>query len=46
MAIELPRQAGPSTDATAPPLESQQWAIQRRIEDVFTKLGEKFGDRW
>jgi len=25
-------------------LSSQQWAIQRRIEDVFTKLGEKFGD--
>ncbi|HWN53727.1 MAG TPA: hypothetical protein VNP91_01375, partial [Methylomirabilota bacterium] len=24
--------------------ESQQWAIQRRIEDVFAKLGEKFGD--
>lgn len=22
----------------------QQWAIQRRIEDVFAKLGEKFGD--
>jgi proteasome regulatory subunit len=21
-----------------------QWAIQRRLEDVFTKLGEKFGD--
>jgi len=25
-------------------LEGQQWAIRRRIEDVFTKLGEKFGD--
>ena len=25
-------------------LEGQQWAIQRRIEDVFAKLGEKFGD--
>src|SRR5262249_42873786 len=25
-------------------LESQEWAIQRRIEDVFGKLGEKFGD--
>jgi ATP-dependent 26S proteasome regulatory subunit len=25
-------------------LDGQQWAIQRRIEDVFTKLGEKFGD--
>ncbi|HVQ77495.1 MAG TPA: AAA family ATPase [Candidatus Binatia bacterium] len=24
--------------------EGQQWAIRRRIEDVFTKLGEKFGD--
>ncbi|MBI4560562.1 MAG: ATP-binding protein, partial [Candidatus Rokubacteria bacterium] len=22
----------------------QQWAIQRRLEDVFTKLGEKYGD--
>jgi len=44
MAIELPRQAGPSATASAPTGESQQWAIQRRIEDVFTKLGEKFGD--
>ena len=25
-------------------LESQQWAVRRRIEDVFAKLGEKFGD--
>ena len=24
--------------------ESQQWAIQRRIDDVFAKLGEKFGN--
>ena len=32
--------------AADPPreLEGQQWAIQRRIEDLFTKLGEKFGD--
>jgi ATP-dependent 26S proteasome regulatory subunit len=29
---------------TAQDLEGQQWAIQRRIEDVFAKLGEKFGD--
>jgi ATP-dependent 26S proteasome regulatory subunit len=28
------------------PLETDdlQWAIQRRLEDVFSKLGEKFGD--
>jgi ATP-dependent 26S proteasome regulatory subunit len=44
MPIELPRQAGPSGSAPPPEPESQQWAIQRRIEDVFTKLGEKFGD--
>ena len=44
MAIELPRQAGPSGAAPTPQEDSQQWAIQRRIEDVFTKLGEKFGD--
>jgi ATP-dependent 26S proteasome regulatory subunit len=24
--------------------EDVRWALQRRIEDVFTKLGEKFGD--
>jgi ATP-dependent 26S proteasome regulatory subunit len=30
--------------AALPALESQAWAIQRRIEDVFAKLGEKFGD--
>jgi ATP-dependent 26S proteasome regulatory subunit len=44
MPIELPRQAGPPASASSPEPESQQWAIQRRIEDVFTKLGEKFGD--
>ena len=22
-----------------------RWALQRRIEDVFAKLGEKFGDQ-
>jgi ATP-dependent 26S proteasome regulatory subunit len=32
-------------DAPAPrDVEGQQWAIRRRIEDVFAKLGEKFGD--
>jgi ATP-dependent 26S proteasome regulatory subunit len=25
-------------------LEGQQWAVQRRLEDVLAKLGEKFGD--
>ena len=44
MADELPRDAGPSGRASTPEPEGQQWAIQRRIEDVFTKLGEKFGD--
>ena len=36
----------PSTPAnwSAPTLEGQQWAVQRRIEDVIAKLGEKFGD--
>jgi ATP-dependent 26S proteasome regulatory subunit len=32
----------PPARATEP--ENQEWAIQRRIEDVFAKLGEKFGD--
>ena len=44
---ELPRpdpdRALPAT-ASPPELSTQQWAIQRRIEDVFAKLGEKFGD--
>jgi len=26
------------------PADDLQWALQRRIEDVFAKLGEKFGD--
>jgi ATP-dependent 26S proteasome regulatory subunit len=30
--------------AAEPELDAQQWAIQRRIEDIFAKLGEKFGD--
>ena len=30
--------------STPAPLEGQDWATQRRIEDVFAKLGEKFGD--
>lgn len=27
-----------------PDAEGIQWALQRRLEDVFSKLGEKFGD--
>jgi ATP-dependent 26S proteasome regulatory subunit len=27
-----------------PEPNSQEWALQRRLEDVFVKLGEKFGD--
>ena len=42
MTAEPGREGGNSVPA--PVLESQEWAIQRRIEDVFTKLGEKFGD--
>ncbi|HYB43459.1 MAG TPA: ATP-binding protein [Candidatus Methylomirabilis sp.] len=35
----------PAGDGNTPAqAEGQQWAIQRRIEDVFAKLGEKFGD--
>src|SRR5207244_11668235 len=26
------------------PTEDLQWAIQRRLDDVFARLGEKFGD--
>jgi ATP-dependent 26S proteasome regulatory subunit len=37
MAKELP--PGPPADAAG-----QQWAIQRRLEDIFAKVGEKFGD--
>ena len=40
MAPDSTQSAGDSLSG----LEGQQWAIQRRIEDVFAKLGEKFGD--
>src|SRR5512132_1548272 len=26
------------------PVDDLHWALQRRLEDVFSKLGEKFGD--
>jgi ATP-dependent 26S proteasome regulatory subunit len=35
---------GQGAPAEAGDLDGQQWAIQRRIDDVFTKLGEKFGE--
>src|SRR6266496_4937163 len=42
MAANEPAAPGaPSADGN---LDSQQWAIQRRIDDVFAKLGEKYGD--
>ena len=37
-----PAALGPAT--SAPELDGQEWALRRRIEDVFAKLGEKFGD--
>jgi proteasome regulatory subunit len=36
--------ADPRAPAEVGPLDSQQWAIQRRIDDLLAKLGEKFGD--
>ncbi|HET7876051.1 MAG TPA: ATP-binding protein [Methylomirabilota bacterium] len=42
MSPEPPRGGTDEGGRTDP--ESQQWAIQRRIEDVFAKLGEKYGD--
>lgn len=42
MSPDEPATAGAPSDGAA--LDSQQWAIQRRIDDVFAKLGEKFGD--
>jgi len=42
MAPDETSSAGPAPAAGN--ADSQQWAIQRRIDDVFTKLGEKFGN--
>src|SRR5205807_3163101 len=41
-----PRAAGRPSDAMADrqKRDDQEWALQRRLEDVFAKLGEKFGD--
>src|SRR2546422_3730060 len=33
-----------SDDMAEPERNDQEWALQRRLEDVFAKLGEKFGD--
>ena len=43
MAPDEPASAGPPCRRCGN-VDSQQWAIQRRIDDVFAKLGEKFGD--
>ena len=37
-----PAALAPAT--SAPELDGQEWAFRRRIEDVFAKLGDKFGD--
>jgi len=42
MAPEESSSAGPLQSSDG--VDSQQWAIQRRIDDVFTKLGDKFGN--
>jgi proteasome regulatory subunit len=44
VADELPRRPPALGPSSGPDIEAQQWAIQRRIEDVFAKLGEKYGD--
>src|SRR5881296_1026680 len=33
-----------SDEMAEPERNDQEWALQRRLEDVFSKLGEKFGD--
>src|SRR5437773_5717172 len=42
----VPRSAGRPSDAMTDrqKRDDQEWALQRRLEDVFAKLGEKFGD--
>ncbi len=38
--------SGPARPIMAAPWESMnhEWAVQRRLDDIFAKLGEKFGD--
>src|SRR5262249_10440960 len=39
------RRGAPRSDAMAEPERTEkEWALQRRLEDVFVKLGEKYGD--
>ena len=38
------RPRGRTSDLSRLPADDLQWALQRRLEDVFAKLGEKFGD--
>jgi ATP-dependent 26S proteasome regulatory subunit len=43
VSAETPR-AGPPPALPAPELEGQQWAIERRLGEIFGKLGEKLAD--
>ena len=42
MSPEPPRDGAPAT--LPPDVEGQQWAIQRRLGEIFSKFGEKLGD--
>src|SRR5581483_2170699 len=39
-----PDGAPPAADLMAPEADDLQWALKRRLEDVFAELGEKYGD--
>src|SRR6059036_2850310 len=39
----LPRRRG-RCNGMKPALDNLEWALQRRLDDVFAKLGEKYGD--
>ncbi|HYB69761.1 MAG TPA: hypothetical protein VEH80_03775, partial [Candidatus Bathyarchaeia archaeon] len=42
MAPDAPRDGG--AVALPPDVEGQQWAIQRRLGEIFSKLGEKLAE--
>ena len=43
MSAEIPRASAPALPP-APNVEGQQWAIERRLGEIFGKLGEKLAD--